>query len=158
MKEAKERAVKLIALVLSSGFFIGFFPFASGTWGSLLAVAMLWGTRDIGLPLQTALLLALFGLGIWSGGKTSKMLNQPDSSRVVIDEIVGMSITMYALPLTPYGLAMGFFIFRFLDVMKPTPADWADVKLKGGLGVMLDDVIAGIYGNIWMRFVLKASL
>ena len=65
---------------------------------------------------------------------------------------------MYALPLTPYGWALGFFIFRFLDVLKPTPADWADNRVKGGFGVMLDDVIAGIYGNLWMRFVLKASL
>ncbi len=154
----KDRAVKLLALVMASGFFVGFFPFASGTWGSLLAVAMLWGTRDIGLPLQTVMLLVLFAVGVWASGKTVKLLNQPDSSRIVIDEIVGMSITMYALPLTPYGLAVGFLIFRFLDVLKPTPADWADARVKGGLGVMLDDVFAGIYGNLWMRFVLKASL
>jgi len=154
----KDRAVKLLALVTASGFFVGFFPFASGTWGSLLAVAMLWATRDIGLPMQTMILLGLFAVGVWASGKTVKLLNQPDSSRIVIDEIVGMSITMYALPLTPYGLVVGFFIFRFLDILKPTPADYADVKVKGGFGVMLDDVIAGIYGNLWMRFVLKASL
>ena len=151
------RLKKVTALVFASGGFVGFFPFASGTWGSLVGVAMLWLTRDTGLVFQALMIVALFIIGVWASGVTVKMLNQPDSSRIVIDEIVGMAITMYALPLTPYSLALGFFIFRFLDVLKPTPADWADSRLKGGLGVMADDVIAGIYGNLWMHFVLKTS-
>ncbi len=154
----QDRLKNLIALVLASGFFVGFFPFASGTWGSLVGVALLWATRDLGLPFHSVLIIALFVVGVWASGVTVKTLNQPDSSRIVIDEIVGMAITMYALPLTPYSLALGFFIFRFLDVLKPTPADWADARVKGGMGVMLDDVIAAIYGNLWMRLVLKASL
>lgn len=156
--EWKRRMRNLGVLCVASGGFTGYFPIASGTFGSLVGVLLVWLTRDLGLPTQCLIMLGLFAVGVWTSHEAGHIYKVVDSSRIVIDEIVGMQITMLGLPVTPYWLFWGFVLFRFLDVVKFPPADFFDSRVKNGWGVMLDDVFAGIYGNVWLHLMLRATL
>jgi len=148
---------KLLALCIASGGFVGYFPVAPGTLGALWGLAIVWGLRNFSVYLLGVLSLALLVIGVWAAGKTCQILKKKDASQVVIDEIVGMMMTMIGLPLTPYWLLVGFLIFRFFDIVKPSPARYFDEKVSGGWGVMMDDVIAGIYGNIVLHLMQRAQ-
>ncbi len=158
MPNLKNRLGKFGVLCLASGGFTGYFPVASGTFGSMVGVAIIWLYRDLPLTAQLPILIGLLAIGIWVSDKAGHIYGVADSSRIVIDEIVGMMITMIGIPVTPYWLVWGFLIFRFLDVAKFPPADIFDVRFKNGWGVMFDDVFAGIYGNIWLHLMLRATL
>ena len=96
-----------------------------------------------------AVIAALFALGCWLAGRAEELLGEPDSSHIVIDEIVGMALTMYMAPATDWiAFAAGFALFRLFDVLKPEPARTLDRRIHGGVGVMLDDVAAAIYANL----------
>ena len=134
---------------------VGDIPMAPGTFGSLVAIPMAWGLHALGgFPLLACCTVALFLIGygavaIYLDGKAE------DPSEVVIDEVVGMLIALWPLSLGltligagpdvfPWpGWVLGFFLFRFFDILKPPPVNWAD-RLKTPFGVMLDDVIAGV--------------
>ena len=133
-------------------------PVAPGTWGTLVGVAMLWYLREAPLAVLVLLTILLGALGVWVSGVTCQIFKKQDCQNVVIDEIVGVMITMIGIPITGYWLAVGFLAFRVFDVVKPPPANIFDKKLKNGLGVMLDDVVAGIYGNILLHLMIRAKL
>jgi phosphatidylglycerophosphatase A len=105
-----------------------------------------------------AVSLALLVIGVWAAGQTCQILKKKDASQIVMDEIVGMLITMIGIPVTPYWLLVGFLLFRLLDIVKPSPAKYFDEKVTGGWGVMMDDVVAGIYGNIILHLMLRAKM
>ena len=118
--------------------------------GLLLAWAW-WGCSSIGLQVAAAAIALV--LGVWSGEQVARRLRDKDPSLVVIDEIAGMWVTLVALPWNPVTVVAGFFMFRLFDVFKPYPARDLE-RVPGGWGIMLDDVVAGIYANLAVRVVL----
>lgn len=121
----------------------GFAPFAPGTAGSLLAALLLW-LIPFSQVLLGAALLGVTLAGIWAGGRIERLSGQKDPGLIVIDEVAGMMLAVVALPRTLGVLLVAFFCFRVLDVLKPFPVREAQ-SLPGGLGVVVDDLVAGAY-------------
>jgi phosphatidylglycerophosphatase A len=142
--------------LLSPWFGSGLIPFASGTWGSLAALpfaaAIAWAFGPTAL-IPAALLV--FVIGIWASQRFAQALGKDDPSPVVIDEVAGQFLTLSIVPIDPLLYLLGFLIFRAADIWKPFPANWADQKLEGGLGIMLDDLIAGAYSAIALWAIAK---
>jgi phosphatidylglycerophosphatase A len=145
-------------IALATGFYSGFFPIGPGTAGSVVGVAVVWLFREAPLAFHIALCLFVGGIGVWVSQKAGEHFKQADSSHIVIDEIVGMMVTMIGIPVTQYWLLVGFILFRFFDIVKLPPANIADRKLKNGWGVMLDDIAAGIYGNVLLHLMLRSAV
>ena len=140
------------AVLLATWFGAGRMPFASGTWGSAAALPFAYGLLRLGGPLALGIAaLALFVIGVWAAGVYCRRSGIGDPGAIVIDEVVGQFLTLTVAAPTPFAFAVGFVLFRLFDVVKPWPASWADRAVKGGLGVMLDDVFAAIYagGVLW---------
>ena len=155
--EFKEKSARVGILAIATGGFVGFFPVAPGTMGSALAMGYVWLNRGSSFAFDLIFLIALLVLGVWASDRAGKILNKPDASPLVIDEIVGILITMLGIPVTPFTVFWGFLWFRFFDIFKLPPANIADSRVKGGLGVMLDDVVAGVYANILLHLMLRAQ-
>ena len=142
-----------LAVVVSTFGYIGFFPVAPGTIGSAAGLALYGVVRlfGVGTPEVVAILL-LFGAGVASGNLAERHFGAIDPGPVVIDEVMGMLITLFAIPAGWGGALLGFLFFRILDIVKPYPASRAE-RLPGGLGMMADDAVAAIYANIALRGV-----
>lgn len=153
----KTRLQRAGILGVATGGFLGFFPFAPGTVGSLASSMFLWAFAGIPLWAHILLTIALFAAGVWACDKAGHILHKVDASPIVIDEIVGVLVTMIGIPLTEYWLVCGFILFRIFDVVKLPPANYFDSKVKNGWGVMLDDVAAGVFSNIILRLMLRAQ-
>jgi phosphatidylglycerophosphatase A len=108
----------------------------------------------LSLQIYLSVVAGLFIVGSFVAGEAEKILDDRDPGVVVIDEIVGMLITMIAVPVTPLTMALGFILFRGFDIAKPFPVNFFDQHFHGGLGIMLDDVVAGIYSLIIMQLIL----
>ncbi|MGA8277054.1 MAG: phosphatidylglycerophosphatase A [Rhodanobacteraceae bacterium] len=130
---------------LASGFGSGFSPIASGTAGSAVALLPYLALRMLSLPLYVLIVLAAFAVGVWASGIVVSRLGLADPGVIVWDEFVGQWIALAFAPHDWRWVLAGFFLFRIFDVWKPWPVSWADRTVKGGLGVMLDDVLAGLY-------------
>lgn len=131
------------AQFLAFGFGSGLAPVAPGTAGTAVAVPLCYLMGGLTLPLYSAVVIAAALVGIWICGAASRELQVHDHSGIVWDEFVGYWLTMWALPLTWPWLLAGFLLFRVIDVLKPWPVNVLDRKLGGGLGIMLDDILAG---------------
>ena len=140
--------IRLAVLVCTFGY-IGYSPVAPGTIGSLAGLAVYAFMRWLGAgPLADALLIgALFAIGTWSGTHAEKYFGGTDPGPGVIDEVVGMLMTLYLVPVSWPLAVLAFFVFRVLDVVKPFPADRLE-RLHGGLGMMADDAMAAVYANL----------
>lgn len=143
----KQKAV----IFLATGGWIGFAPVAPGTFGSLAAlpICLLISSMRIGPAL--IFLAAMIMFSTWIAHAAEKLESQKDPSQVVVDEICGMAIALFALPFTPIFIIAGFALFRVFDILKPFPIQWVDKKVPGGLGIMLDDIIAGLFANGLIR-------
>ncbi len=137
----------------------GLMPFAPGTWGSLAALP--FGVLIVDQAGVAGLLgatLAVTLAGAWAAGEIVTRGRRRDPGLVVIDEVAGMWLALAFVPLTWWGVWTAFLLFRIADILKPFPARWIDERVHGGLGVMLDDLVAGLYAGIasWAacRFVL----
>lgn len=130
---------------LAYGFGAGLSPKAPGTVGTLVAIPLYYLMQPLSLWLYLAVIVIAFIAGIWICQQAVKWLNQEDPSAVVWDEFVGYWVTMIAAPAGWQWMLMGFILFRLFDIWKPWPVSIADRKLHGGFGIMLDDVIAGVY-------------
>ena len=144
-------------MAIATGFGAGFLPWAPGTWGSLLALP-LHALLSRLAPVHHALALAgVFLLAVLSAGAAEKILDRKDPGVVVVDEVMGMLITLIAVPANPLAWLLGFALFRFFDILKPWPVHFLDQRLNGGLGVVLDDVMAGLYAfaalQVLCRFI-----
>jgi phosphatidylglycerophosphatase A len=126
----------------------GYFPVASGTFGSLVGVALFLLVGGLSLKGYVLFLLFIILAGIWSAERCERIFSQRDSSKVVIDEVAGYLVAMTAMPKKISWIAAGFLLFRFFDIVKPPPARWIDQHVHGGWGIMVDDLIAGIYTGI----------
>ncbi len=130
---------------LATGFGAGLSPVAPGTAGSLVGVLFYMAMAGLPLLLYLALVLVLAVIGVWVCDGAGRALGVTDHPGIVWDEIVGLLITMAATPPSWQGVVSGFVLFRLFDILKPWPVARIDRGVKGGLGVMLDDVMAGLY-------------
>ena len=142
-----------LILLIATGFYSGYLPKAPGTWGSLVGVLLVFLLHALSLQIYLSVVAGLFIVGSFVAGEAEKILDNRDPGVVVIDEIVGMLITMIAVPVTPLTMALGFILFRVFDIAKPFPVNFFDQHFHGGLGIMLDDVVAGIYSLIIMQLI-----
>ncbi len=150
----------LCAQVLSSpthflafGFGSGLSPIAPGTFGTLVAIPIFLLMQPLALPWYLLLVALISVFGIWLCGASARMLGLHDPAGVVWDEIAGFLITMIAAPAGWKWIAIGFVLFRVFDIWKPWPINLADKKVAGGLGIMLDDIIAGFYALICLQVI-----
>lgn len=134
------------ATLIGTYFLAGLIKPASGTWGTLAALPL--GIAIMGLFGPAGLLIAAaigYALGHWASTRWIAQGEDKDPSAIVIDEAVGMWLALTTAPLTPLGIGLAFALFRLFDIVKPWPVSWADSKLGGATGIMLDDVLAGIW-------------
>lgn len=142
-----------IIMFLATGFYSGNLPKAPGTWGSLVALVPWFFMRNLPLPTYLGMLAILFVMGCILAGSAEKILDQADAGPIVIDEFVGMFITLTAAPNHPVAWILGFLLFRVFDVFKPFPCSWFDQHIHGGFGIMMDDVIAGLYALLSLHIL-----
>jgi phosphatidylglycerophosphatase A len=135
------------ASLAATWFGAGLLPKAPGTWGSLAALPFAWGLMAAGGPLLLlAAIVICFGLGWWASSVYVRLTGTEDPGEVVIDEVVGQWLVLLAAPLDPLSYLAAFILFRLFDIRKPWPVCWADRQIGGGLGIMLDDILAAGYG------------
>ena len=145
---------------IASGFGSGFSPFASGTAGSAAALVPWLFLRELPMPWLIGVIVVTFLIGVWASDIVIERLHISDPGVIVWDEFVGQWITLLPLLVWPANgvwIIVGFFLFRLFDVWKPWPCSWADRRVKGGVGVMLDDVLAGAYAAIVLALLLRVS-
>jgi phosphatidylglycerophosphatase A len=134
---------------------IGYAPFAPGTVGSAAGLLIWWLLGPSAIA-QGAAIVLIFAAGVWSGSVCERHFCRTDPGHVVVDEVVGMLITLFLCPVGWPGALGGFVLFRIADVIKPYPANRFEM-LHGGLGVMADDVMAGVYANLALRACIWLS-
>ncbi|MBO9665085.1 phosphatidylglycerophosphatase A [Dokdonella sp.] len=142
---------------IASGFGSGLSPYAPGTAGSLAALIPWFALRELPLPAYALAIVAAFALGVWASNRVVARLHIEDPGVIVWDEFVGQWIALAPLLVWPSNwpwVVVAFALFRLFDVTKPWPVSWADRAVKGGVGVMLDDALAGVYAAL----VLSAAL
>jgi phosphatidylglycerophosphatase A len=143
--------IRLI-LLLASGLGAGFSPFAPGTAGTLVAIPIELLLSPIRSPVYELTLLTFFFFSSWIAERAQNHWQKKDDQRIVIDEIMGYFLTMLWIPKTLFFISVGFLLFRLLDIVKPFPCRQLE-KVRGGFGVVLDDVFAGIYANIGLQLL-----
>ena len=140
--------------LLAFGFGAGLSPKAPGSVGTIVAVLIYLVLPSMPPIIYAGLVLLSFVFGIWICGKTAEDLGVHDHGGIVWDEFVGYWVTMFMAPSGLFWVLLGFVLFRLLDIFKPWPIKWADKELAGGLGIMLDDVLAGIMAALGMQAVV----
>jgi phosphatidylglycerophosphatase A len=142
---ATRSAVDRFREMLATGLGLGLAPIAPGTFGSLPGVALAWGLAAVGgWPTLLAGAVVVAGAGIWAAEGVARRLGRDDPGEVVVDEVAGQMVTLLGLPPSPLVLVAAFLLFRLLDIVKPFPARSLEA-LPGGLGIMVDDLVAGAY-------------
>ncbi|HEY4291540.1 phosphatidylglycerophosphatase A [Luteibacter sp.] len=143
---------------LACGLGSGLTPKAQGTFGSLAALLPWLLLRDLSVTAWLAIVVVAFAIGVWACGVAGRILGLDDHRSIVWDEFVGQWIALLPALLAPWwAVVCGFVLFRLFDVWKPWPIGWFDRRVKGGVGVMLDDVIAGIFAAIVLFLILHVS-
>lgn len=144
-----------LAVFIATVGYCGYFPFAPGTVGSAAGLAFYALVWWAGSPVfEVGLIVALFAAGVWAGTTAERYFGGVDPGPIVLDEVVGMLITLAFIPgLGWSGALVGFVLFRIFDVIKPFPAARFE-RLHGGLGVMADDAMAAVYANLTLRLLL----
>lgn len=143
-----------LLMFIATGAGSGYLPKAPGTWGTLVGLLLWCPLAGLSLAAYLAAVAVLFIVGVASAGAAEKILDRGDPGVVVIDEIVGVLIALAAVPLHPVAALAGFALFRLFDIAKPFPVGWVDRHLHGGLGIMLDDVAAGLYALLVLHLGL----
>ncbi|MBT7250195.1 MAG: phosphatidylglycerophosphatase A [Rhodospirillaceae bacterium] len=136
------------SILLATWFGAGYLPKAPGTWGALAALPFAWVIAEWsgGVGLAVAVLI-VFGVGLWASVGYLRLGGGEDPGPVVIDEVAGQWLTLVPFAPDPLLYGLGFVFFRIADIIKPWPVSWADGHVKGPMGIMLDDVLAGIYAG-----------
>lgn len=142
-------------VLFASAFGIGYLKPAPGTWGSLAAALFWWFVLShLSSPVQLGICVLYFVIGWWCSSRICARYGVKDAPQIVADEVVGMWLALALLPATWWLVLIAFALFRLLDIAKPGPVGWLDREVGGGLGVMADDVLAGVI----TAFVLYVSL
>jgi phosphatidylglycerophosphatase A len=151
--------MRALIIFFATGAYSGFAPVAPGTFGSIVGLVVVWlafGPLWLYSPALTLVVFAAaFAIACWISGRAEVIFNEHDSSKIVIDEVLGMAATMFGNPLSFPWMLLGFLMFRVFDVVKPFPAGLIDRKVGGGTGVMLDDLAAAIYANIVVQILWR---
>ena len=161
MPEAPEPILPLRrpAMLLATWFGAGRLPGMPGTWGSLAALPFAWVIEVFAG--RSGLVIAgvvLFGIGCWAAERACRSLGKEDPGEIVIDEVAAQWLVLAAAPQGLLAYAAGFVLFRLADILKPWPASWADRTIHGGLGVMLDDILAGLYAALGLFILARFDL
>jgi phosphatidylglycerophosphatase A len=161
MKEQNTSLRENILLLYLSWFGVGYTPRAPGTFGTLAALPLLWWLQRLVIPVPIlALAITLMTiLACLAADHIQRLRNLQDPQWIVVDEVIGMSITwLIVLPQTPLEWALAFAVFRFFDIVKIWPASYFDKKVKNGAGTILDDVISGVFAGIFVYVIAKYFL
>lgn len=139
---------------LAAGFGSGLMPFAPGTFGTLAALP-LWWLLAYCLPLwgYAVATLLVIAVGPYLCGKTSRDMGVHDHGSIVWDEFAGLLIALIALPLSWQTAVLGFVLFRIFDILKPWPISWLDKRVQGGTGIMIDDIVAGVFAAVLLQLL-----
>lgn len=143
------RPADFVALLIATAGGAGYASIAPGTFGSAVGL-LVWWALPASLPVQVLVILAVFVVGSWSGSVAERHFARTDPGEVVIDEVLGMLVTLFLNPVGWSGALAGFLLFRVADIIKPYPANRLEA-LHGGVGIMADDAMAGIYANLALR-------
>jgi phosphatidylglycerophosphatase A len=142
-----------LVIAAATGFGLGYLPLIPGTFGTLAGIPLCLLLDLGGWPVYVSGTVLLAVCGAWVAGQSDRIYGVHDSPRVVIDEICGFMVTMAFVVPGPLAIAVGFVLFRFFDILKPFPAGYVDRNLPGGWGVMLDDIVAGVYANLSLQAI-----
>ncbi len=144
-----------LRLLIATGLGTGYAPVASGTFGSLPGLVLVWLLWNLAGPWAVAVgLIVVVALGFWASAKAEDDFGRKDPGEVVIDEVAGQMVSLLFLAPDVTTLAAGFFLFRLFDVWKPFPARRLE-QLPGASGIMIDDLVAGLYANLALRVLLE---
>ncbi len=141
-----------VALAIATAFGVGYIPFAPGTFGSAVGL-LVWWLLPPTPTAQVVAIVALFVAGSWAGTVAERHFGKTDPGHVVVDEVVGMLITLFLNPVGWTGALGGFLLFRVADIVKPFPSDRLE-RIPGGAGIMADDAMAAVYANLALRAIL----
>ena len=155
LPDPESRITTTVALAMATVGGVGYVPFAPGTFGSAAGL-LAWWLFGPSAVIQGTAIVVLFAAGVWSGGVCERHFGRTDPGHVVIDEAMGMLITLFLNPVGWRGALGAFLLFRIADVIKPFPADRLE-SLHGGVGVMADDGMAAVYANLTLRVCLWLS-
>ena len=143
------------ASLIATGFGLGHLPAAPGTWASLAALPLAWLIHEFAGVAGIAVAgIVLTLVGIWASEVYVAHQRAEDPGEIVIDEIAAQLLVLTVVPLSLFSMAAGFALFRLFDIVKPWPVSWADRSIKGGLGVMLDDLLAAAYAALGVKLVM----
>jgi phosphatidylglycerophosphatase A len=146
--------MRATALAVATCLGVGYVPFAPGTFGSIAGL-LLWAALPGSLPAGVIAIALSFGLGAWASSMAEHHFHATDPGPVVIDEVMGMLVTLFLIPVAWPGAILGFLWFRVFDVIKPYPANRLE-RLPGGVGIMADDFMAAVYANVALRATLAS--
>jgi phosphatidylglycerophosphatase A len=149
----RSSAATRVAMALATCGYIGYIPIAPGTFGSAAGLLLYLVLNRMPPVVTVVAILVLFAVGVWSGSIAERELGGTDPGPVVLDEVIGMLITLAFVPVNLTGVFVAFIVFRAMDVVKPWPSRSFEA-LHGGLGIMADDAMAAVYGNLCMRGLL----
>jgi len=138
--------------LLAFGLGAGLAPKAPGTFGSLFGMAIAWWTLPLGFDARIMVVIALIVSGVWICGESARRIGVHDHSGIVWDEIAGIYLVLLVAPVSILGWGLGFGLFRLFDIWKPWPIRDLDHRLHGGLGIMLDDLVAALYAAVLLGF------
>lgn len=134
-----------IAFALSTWFGSGLLPVAPGTFGAAAGLPLILGVSRLDLPYRALCLVLFTAVAMWAAGRVERLMGRQDPCQIVIDEVAGFLLTLFLFPVSWSNLACGFILFRFFDIFKPFPVRQIERNVKGGAGVVMDDLMAGLY-------------
>ena len=143
-----------LAFAIATVFKAGYIPIAPGTVGSIIGLLVFWLIKDYAsFTIEIFVAAALFFAGVWASTIVEQVLERHDPGVVIVDEVVGMLVALMLLPPTITVMFLAFLLFRVFDIIKPYPARWCE-QLSRGWGIMMDDVVAGLYVNVLIHIIL----
>ena len=155
MQEALRWIQEKCLVLFATGCYAGYIPIAPGTFGTLIAIPLCYLLSELRALEGILFIVAFTGSAVWISGKVEKVIKKKDAGLIVIDEMTGMLVTLFLIPWSAKSVVAGFFLFRLFDIAKPFPIRRLEEKLPGGWGVVGDDILAGIYANVVLRFVVR---
>jgi len=141
-------------IFLATGFFTGFLPTMPGTWGTFAGIPLVIISHRLTSIMQAVVTVVFVFFAAFIAGRAEILFENRDARPIVIDEMVGFLIALLWLPLNFLTLCLGFVLFRLFDIVKPPPIGILEKRLHGGWGIVLDDVLAGVFANVTLRLLL----
>jgi phosphatidylglycerophosphatase A len=146
----RDKVIKFLA----TGAYVGLSPVMPGTVGTLWGIPIAWALTCTSTLIDALIIIALFVVAVIVSGEAERIDRKKDPSSVIIDEIVGFLVAIFYLPFTLFTVVAAFVLFRFFDILKPFPIGLIDRRVKGGAGIVIDDVVAGIFANVVLQIIM----